>query len=508
MPAKLLTLVFILLWLPGSGGIQISKAIPVADWQAKIDPWVTRTAQQGETEFILLLSEQADLSGAEALATRQEKGAFVYRQLVETASRTQGPVLAALAAAGVEYRPYWIANMVWVRGNLRLVQTLAPRPDIVHIYANPRVRLELPVPTPPIFKPGETSKIESNISQVGAPQVWAAGYTGHGVVLGGQDTGYEWDHPALKNHYLGWSGNSVDHNYHWHDAIHDDLGNPCGADSLEPCDDDGHGTHTMGTMVGDDPEHKNRIGMAPGAKWIGCRNMDNGVGTPVTYSECFQWFLAPTDLAGENPDPSRAPDVINNSWGCTPEEGCTNPNILRSVVEALRAAGILVVVSAGNSGPNCSTIDMPPTIYAAALTVGSTNSADEVSKFSSRGPVVVDGSGRLKPDVGAPGERIRSSNRFDGYDELSGTSMAGPHVAGLAALLISVEPALRGDVNRLESLIARSSKPIRVEQECGGVSGREIPNNSAGWGRIDALAAYFELRGAYRINIPAVLNGP
>src|SRR3989304_4357248 len=146
MPAKLLTLVFILLWLPGSGGIQISKAIPVADWQAKIHPWVTRTAQQGETEFILLLSEQADLSGAEALATRQEKGAFVYRQLVETASRTQGPVLAALAAAGVEYRPYWIANMVWVRGNLRLVQTLAPRPDIVHIYANPRVRLELPVP--------------------------------------------------------------------------------------------------------------------------------------------------------------------------------------------------------------------------------------------------------------------------------------------------------------------------------------------------------------------------
>jgi subtilisin family serine protease len=205
------------------------------------------------------------------------------------------------------------------------------------------------------------------------------------VVVAGQDTGYDWSHPALKGHYRGWDGSTADHNYNWHDAIHDNFLNPCGSDLLEPCDDNGHGTHTMGTIVGDDPSQGNQIGMAPGATWIGCRNMDEGFGTPITYSECYQWFVAPTDLNDENPDPAKAPDVINNSWGCWPDEGCIDPDILQAVVESVRAAGILTVHSAGNAGPHCSTIVDPAAIYEASFTVGSTRENDRMSDFSSRG---------------------------------------------------------------------------------------------------------------------------
>ena len=158
----------------------------------------------------------------------------------------------------------------------------------------------------------------------------------------------------------------------------------------------GHGTHTMGTMVGDDGAG-NQVGMAPGARWIGCRNMDQGNGTPTTYSECYQWFIAPTDLAGANPNPAMAPDVISNSWSCPASEGCTDPNVMLTVVDNVRAAGILSSHSAGNSGSACSTVNAPAGIYDSSYTVGSTTNSDAISSFSSRGPVTVDGSNRRSP---------------------------------------------------------------------------------------------------------------
>ena len=200
-------------------------------------------------------------------------------------------------------------------------------------------------------------------------------------MVGGQDTGYDWDHPGLINQYRGWNGGSADHNYNWHDAIHSG-GGVCGPDSPEPCDDHGHGTHTMGTMVGDDGG-TNQVGMAPGARWIGCRNMDQGNGTPTTYSECYQWFIAPTDLNNLNPNPAMAPDAINNSWSCPPSEGCTDPNILLAVVNNVRAAGIFTSHSAGNEGSACSTVANPAAIYDASYSVGSTTSTDAISSFSS-----------------------------------------------------------------------------------------------------------------------------
>ena len=222
---------------------------------------------------------------------------------------------------------------------------------------------------------------------------------------------------------------------------------PCGNDSPFPCDDNGHGTHTIGTAVGDDGMG-NQIGMAPGARWIGCRNMDQGNGTPARYIECMEWFLAPYPIGGGQGDPLRAPDITSNSWVCPPSEGCS-ANTLQAAVEAQAAAGIMMVAGAGNDGPNCSTVMYPPAIYAASYTVGALNTGtDNIASFSSRGPVTVDGSNRIKPDISAPGTGTRSSyNTSDNaYVSLSGTSMATPHIAGAMTLLWCARPNLRHNI--------------------------------------------------------------
>src|SRR5439155_19101779 len=160
----------------------------------------------------------------------------------------------------------------------------------------------------------------------------------------------------------------------------------------------------------------NQIGMAPGAKWIGCRNMDQGDGTPARYIECMEFFLAPYPI-GCTPnegDPTKAPDITINSWSCPPSEGCS-PDTLQAAVEGQAAAGIMMVAAAQNGGPSCSTVTDPPGIYAAAYSVGAlTTGTDTIAGFSSRGPVTVDGSGRIKPDITAPGTNTPScSNSGD-----------------------------------------------------------------------------------------------
>ena len=497
----------------GSVGAVADAPVPTVTLQTKVDPWVLETADTGKTEFLVFLSEQANLGEAARLPNKTEKGKHVYAALTATAERTQAPLLRELKHRGLEYRPFWIANMIWVRGNMADVQALALRRDVAHIYANPAVHVDGPI-ADPAYAAGpqaaaQPDAIEWNIAKVHAPEVWAKTYTGQGVVIGGQDTGYQWDHPALKGKYRGWNGSTASHDYSWHDAIHV-AGSSCGANSPVPCDDYGHGTHTMGTMVGDDGAG-NQIGMAPGARWIGCRNMDTGWGTPASYIECYEWFIAPTKVDGTAPDPTKAPDVINNSWGCPPSEGCTDPNVLLTVVQTVRAAGIVTVHSAGNSGsnlsPGCSTVRDPAAIYAESYTVGSTDSSDTIAGSSSRGPVTIDGSNRRKPDISAPGVNIRSSVRGGGYGYMSGTSMAGPHVAGAIAVLISAYPGLAGNVDQIESILEQSAVHLTSSQGCGGDSTTAVPNNVYGWGRIDVLAAYnltFDQR--VKVRLPLVLH--
>jgi subtilisin family serine protease len=207
-----------------------------------------------------------------------------------------------------------------------------------------------------------------------------------------------------------------------------------------------------------------------------------------------------------------APHVINNSWGCPVEEGCDD-TVLEPAAEALRAAGIMMIVSAGNEGPDCQTVDEPPARYDSVFSVGATGPLGEVTGFSSRGPVPNSAS-LLKPDITAPGEEIRSSTPEGGYGVASGTSMAGPHVAGLVALIWSANPALIGQIEATEEIIRQSAKPTNVSAACsleeqaseedtlleelealenpslcacGEVEG--TPNNVSGWGEIDALAA-------------------
>lgn len=483
-------------------GNGISFGAPQKGWEEKVAPeLISALDSQDEFEFIVFMHEQADLSAARHLSSKEAKGRYAYRQLAQIARHTQRELLAQLRDSGAEHQSFWIANMIWVRGNRLVLETMASSPKVSAVFANPELALE-PIDSASL-QPHAPVTIEPNIDMIGAPDVWALGATGQGVVIGGQDTGYDWQHPALVDKYRGWSGSEADHNYNWHDAIHTGSG-ICGADASEPCDDHGHGTHTMGTMVGDDGG-ANQIGVAPGAKWIGCRNMDQGAGTPSTYSECFQWFVAPTNLDGANPDPARAPHVINNSWACPPSEDCMEPTILQEIVENVRAAGIVIVSSAGNSGPLCSSVRYPPAIYDATLSVGAVDNNDVIAGFSSRGPVTVDESNRLKPDVVAPGVSVRSSFPGGGYGSLSGTSMAAPHVVGLVALLISADPALSGNVDALEAAIVQSAAPLTTEQECGGVPGSSIPNHTFGYGRIDALEAYSRINFRYWYYAPTML---
>ncbi|HEY3169830.1 MAG TPA: S8 family serine peptidase, partial [Thermoanaerobaculia bacterium] len=265
--------------------------------------------------------------------------------------------------------------------------------------------------------------------------------------------------------------------------------NVCGSDSPVPCDDNGHGSHVTGTAVGSDGG-ENQIGMAPGASWIGCRNMDQGDGTPARYAECFEFLLAPTDTSGANPHPELGADVISNSWGCPPSEGCTDPNVLRALFENTRAAGIFLSVAAGNRGANgCSSISWAPEFYEASFSVGATSLDDTIAPFSGRGPIVVDGSNRIKPDVVAPGVNIRSSIPVDGYGNLSGTSMATPHVSGAVALIWSAAPWLANHVPETEELLRATAVRLTTDEQCGGVPGSAIPNPVFGWGRIDVAAA-------------------
>lgn len=442
-------------------------------------------------DVAIILNQRGKVNNANQFKIKADRGKFVHEELVKAARQSQTEVIEILEQKGIPYQRFYVVNMIVTNLDLTTAKEIARLSTVKSIIPNSKISLLEPIKN----EDASLRTIEWGVQKIRAPEVWAMGFTGQGVVVAGQDTGYDWDHPAIKNQYRGWDGMNASHDYNWHDAIHTVSGtNPCGSDSPEPCDDNNHGTHTMGTMVGDDGG-SNQIGVAPGAKWIACRNMDRGNGTLSTYIECFEWLMAPYPIGGnfaDDGDPSKAPHVINNSWACPPEEGCneTNFSILEEALNNLRNSGVVVVASNGNSGRGgCETTLNPPAFYNGAFSIGATNSSDLMADFSSRGPVTYDGSGRLKPNVVAPGVSVRSAIRDGGYASFNGTSMAGPHVAGAVALMISANPTLAGQVEKIESILEETAVPITSSQECGGLLPAQIPNYVFGYGRIDVKAA-------------------
>ncbi len=463
--------------LPADGIYSFARTMPTG-----LDPRLsTRLAQaaDGTAEFIVYMAEQADLSEAFAIKDRSARGWYVFNALKAAAERSQADLRAQLERKGIPYRSHYIINAISVRGDLTLARSLAARPDVAYVGVNNSFKPPKPVVADGI-KPAAPQTVEWNVGRIGADRVWSDfGDDGTGIVVANIDTGVQWDHPALVDHYRGGTGG--DHNYNWWD--------PYNAHPTAPYDFHGHGTHTMGTIVGNDGG-TNQIGVAPGATWFACNGFDpsTGFGYEAELLECAEFVLAPWDLNGANPDPDKRADVVNNSWGGGQAQWWYN-----QIVYAWQAAGIFPVFSAGNDGPGCGTVG-DPSDMANALSVGAVDAADSnatstAASFSSRGPAQI--TGLTKPNVSAPGANIRSSTPGNTYQSWNGTSMAAPHVAGEVALIWAAQPDLRGNVQLTRQIIERTAKPLTVDQGyyCGSDTATSIPNNQYGWGRIDAYAA-------------------
>ncbi|MCI0556398.1 MAG: S8 family serine peptidase [Anaerolineae bacterium] len=428
----------------------------------------------GDRLFVIM-NDQADLSSVSQIIDIDERRTSAYQTLTEHANKTQAELQNTFDRFGVDYTPYYLVNALEVRGGTLVRLFLLTRPEVDRVISSPRLR---PAPQNEILavSGGDSapSGVQWNIEMIGADKVWVEfGARGEGIVVGQSDSGADVNHPALKENYRGNTGGD---DYNWFD--------PWNGKS-SPYDDGGHGTHTLGTILG-----QNGIGIAPDATWFACANLVRNLANAALYLDCMQFMLAPFPQDG-NPftdgDPRRAADVLNNSWGCPEIEGC-DADSLKAAADNLRAAGIFVAVSTGNDGPNCSTVDAPLSLYDSAFSVGAIDRFGNIADFSSRGPVTADGSGRIKPDIVAPGVDILSSLPGGTYGSNSGTSMAGPHVAGAVALLWSADPTLIGDIDRTEQLLIDTANLYTGNRNIGCFEGGRT-NTAFGYGILDVYEA-------------------
>ncbi len=441
---------------------------------------VGQTGWHGERLFVVL-RDQANIGSAVVIDDPIERRAVVYDLLTHHAETTQADLRRALDRFGVMYTPYYLVNGLEVQGGPLLRWWLLRRPEVARVLVSPEVR---PLPVSPAPAPQHLSSPPRaalwSQTLIRAPQVWNRhGITGAGIVVGQNDSGADGLHPELRDSYRGNAPDGpAGDDYNWLDPWNG---------TTTPTDFGGHGTHTLGTAVG------RHVGVAPGATWIACVNLARNLGNPPRYLDCLQFLLAPFPQGGD-PLTGGRPDlgahVINNSWGCPPQEGCEVDTLLPAA-RALRAAGVFVVAAAGNNGPTCSSIDGPLAIYDEVFTVGAVDDLRQVAEFSSRGPVTADGSGRIKPDIAAPGVEVTSAVPGGSYAANDGTSMASPHVVGVVALLWSANPALIGDIDRTERILTETAVNIVPGAFDGPICGTvsERPNSFVGYGIVNALAA-------------------
>jgi subtilisin family serine protease len=440
---------------------------------AKVDKAVLdQLDAKDEATFNVILRDKATLTGATGIRQHAQRTTFVYQQLTQTAERSQAGLRALLDAKGAAYRPFWIVNTIQVTGGMELLKEIASRDDVERIIPQRTYQL-------PDLEPGKVqarvdagvNTVEWNIDRVRAPEVWSTfGDRGEGIIVANVDSGVAFAHQAVVAKYRGNLGDGqFDHNYNWFDPA-----NVC--PNQTPCDNNGHGTHTMGTMVGDDGAG-NQIGVAPNARWIAAKGCETNQCSDNSLLRSGEWILAPTDLTGQNPRPDLAPHIVNNSWG-----GPGNNTFYQAIVNAWNAAGIFPAFSNGNNGPGCASSGSPgdfPNTYSA----GNHTINNAIAPGSSRGASAF--GGEIKPNITAPGTDVRSSVPPNGYSPATGTSMASPHVAATVALMWSAAPTLLGDIATTRQLLDDTAIDT-FDGQCGGTPD---DNNVWGEGRLDAFAA-------------------
>jgi len=429
----------------------------------RVDRQVLETlAASGSADFVIEMAEQADLSAAYAISDWNERGQYVVDTLKATAERSQKDAIGQLNRQGARFTSYFVSNVIVVRGgNQHALDAVQNLPGVARVRAPVVVRLE---PVEEVLRRAVEIKLPQAIltgtptwglTDAGAPAFWSTfGKQGEGIIVANIDSGVQYDHPALAGAYRCAGGNPADPKC-WQNLVPSETC-PVGT----PCDDNGHGTHTMGTMVGsNNPALTNNIGMAPGAQWISCKAFDqNGNAYNTDIIACAEWLVAPGG------DVANRPHVINNSWG---GETTASDPWFRSYVQAWRAAGMFPVFSAGNKGSSgCTTLGSPAD-YPEGFAVAAHDQNRSIAYFSSRGPITFGEMPYTKPNLSAPGVNIYSSVPINTYNgNYSGTSMAAPHVSGAVALLWSCNPGLVGQIDQTFQLL-QNSAGIPPAGSCG-----------------------------------------
>lgn len=449
---------------------------------ARVDAGVHRTLRaQGTVNLIVTMQGKTDVTleafEPENYATRTDKINALKNQLQADNVASTSETIALLSQESgtatplfTSYKNYWISNQVFIEAaTIDLVQKLSALPSVRDVREEIVIDVEQPqYDNDPVEATIELVGYEWGVSKVQAPQVWADGNIGQGVLVGSIDTGVRGTHTALSRNFAG--------NYSWFDPENQ---------LPEPYDGNGHGTHTMGTIAG-----AAGVGVAPGATWMTCKGCRTSQCPESDLLACGQFILCPTDTQGNNPDCSKAPRIVSNSWG-----GGQGEDWYSAVVDAWVKADIVPVFANGNNGPQCTTAHSPGD-YPNVIGVGSTTSTDSLSSFSSKGPSVL---GRMKPDISAPGQRVRSSwNTSDtDFATISGTSMATPHVTGAIALLLSAKPTLTIDDIKVLLYTTTDQTGLNATNfTCGGTSDAVWPNNQWGHGRLNVFNAYQGFRPA------------
>ncbi|TMW69609.1 hypothetical protein Poli38472_001765 [Pythium oligandrum] len=433
---------------------------------AIVDPAVHRTLrQQGNVNLIVTMKKGThEVLNAVHEASFTTRGALIedmVSRLQQHAEDSQVEVgaLVAKEAAGefTKAESFWISNQLFVEGaSATFLERLTSLSSVAEVREERRFKV------PQVTVSTANSTVLANewgVAKIQAPEVWAAGNTGKGVIVSAIDTGVRGTHTALKGNYRGAYG--------WFDPE---------AKKADPYDNNGHGSHVMGTIAG-----ANGIGVAPGATWIACKGCRTEDCPESDLLSCAQFITCPTDTSGANADCSKAPHVVSNSWG-----GGQADTWYKASVDAWRTAGIIPIFANGNEGPACTTSSSPGD-YDNVIAVGATDSSDGLASFSSKGPSKT---GLLKPEISAPGYNVRSSwNTGDSaYSTISGTSMATPHVSGVVALLLAAKPGLTYD--QVKDALIKNVDTATLKaagQTCGGTKDGVFPNNNFGYGRLNAL---------------------